>query len=557
MIISYSKHGKSGGVDYAIKNDTARVLEGDPKLTKSLIEQSKNKLKYRSGIISFEEKNPSKEVIQDVIAEFKRSTFAGLDQEQYNLLLVEHTNTDRYHIHFTIPRVELTSGKSFNPHWHQEDQTRLLKLQDYLNAKHGLSNPYQAEKRSTLESIDTKALNRNQTKEEINKHIEELVIAQKLQNRDEVVQYFKESGIDVVRQSKNFITVQLDDERIRLKGTYYAETFKDYGAVAEELTRAEREHIQTSQGQLNELKQELDRLVQHKAITNREKYPKLEKEYDRGHQPRTKDTKKEQDLQVHRHSSNELGIGSSSNMVSKAEPSRNDSPDKDRVQADRELRASEQAYRGKEELTRTDRPTPSNENSEQRVNTRTPSVEHTEEYEKNGQRGQVSKNETRLPRRGVELQVGTDKGLENDSVGTRAIKRARSTRETQQELISSIGTEGKEVYRGLNESYKAIRGNYPADKERIREYTKGGISEEQRAIRGIHEEREIKQPSLAERFKEAYRHAKEYIEIAKAKAKEAWQKLQESLERQKAIEKELAKQKEQQQSRSRGFSLSR
>ena len=46
MIISYSKHGKSGGVDYAIKNDTARVLEGDPKLTKSLIEQSKNKLKY-------------------------------------------------------------------------------------------------------------------------------------------------------------------------------------------------------------------------------------------------------------------------------------------------------------------------------------------------------------------------------------------------------------------------------------------------------------------------------------------------------------------------------
>lgn len=306
MIISYSKHGKSGGVDYAIKNDTARVLEGDPKLTKSLIEQSKNKLKYRSGIISFEEKHPPKEVIQDVIAEFKRSTFAGLDQEQYNLLLVEHTNTDNYHIHFTILRVELTSGKSFNPHWHQEDQTRLLKLQDYLNAKHGLSNPYQADKRSTLESIDTKALNRNQTKEEINKHIEELVIAQKLQNRDEVVEYFKSSGIDVVRQSKNFITVQLDDERIRLKGTYYAETFKDYGAVAENISRAEREHIPTTQRQLTELKQELDRLIQYKANTNRERYPKIEQNNDREHRLRARDIKSEQVVQVHRDSNGKL-----------------------------------------------------------------------------------------------------------------------------------------------------------------------------------------------------------------------------------------------------------
>ena len=220
--------------------------------------------------------------------------------------MVEHTNTDNYHIHFTILRVELTSGKSFNPHWHQEDQTRLLKLQDYLNAKHGLSNPYQADKRSTLESIDTKALNRNQTKEEINKHIEELVIAQKLQNRDEVVEYFKSSGIDVVRQSKNFITVQLDDERIRLKGEYYAETFKDIGAITAKLERAEREHIPTSQGQLNELKQELDRLIQYKANTNRERYPKIERNNDREHRLRARDVKKEQDLQVHRDSNSKL-----------------------------------------------------------------------------------------------------------------------------------------------------------------------------------------------------------------------------------------------------------
>ncbi|WP_457611294.1 relaxase/mobilization nuclease domain-containing protein [Lutibacter sp.] len=277
MIIAYSKHGQSGGVKYAINNKTAKVLAGDPELTEQLIKQNKNKLKYRSGIISFEEKNPPKEVVQDVIDNFIKSTFAGLEPEQYNILLVEHTNTDNYHIHFTIPRIELSTGKSFNPHWHKEDQKRLLKLQDYLNAKHGLSNPFEIQKAKTLQDIDFKALNRNKAKEEINSFVEKLVIERRVQNRDELIKYFTESGIDVVRQSKSFITIKIDDVRIRLKGIYYADTFTDIRAVGTELQKREREHTATTPKELERIKQELDRLIQYKARINQERYKQTNK----------------------------------------------------------------------------------------------------------------------------------------------------------------------------------------------------------------------------------------------------------------------------------------
>lgn len=272
MIIAYSKHGKSGGVKYAISNKTAKVLAGDPKITEQLIKQNKNKLKYRSGIISFEEKNPPKEVVQDVIDNFIKSTFAGLEPEQYNILMVEHTNTDNYHIHFTIPRLELSTGKSFNPHYYKQDQIRLLKLQDYLNAKHGLSNPFKAKKAKTLQDIDFKALNRNKAKEEINSFIEKLVIERRVQNRDELIKYLTESGLDVVRQSKSFITIKLNDTRIRLKGIYYADTFTNLGAVGEELRRREQKHTAVAPTELRKLEQELDRLIQHKAEFNRKQY---------------------------------------------------------------------------------------------------------------------------------------------------------------------------------------------------------------------------------------------------------------------------------------------
>ena len=485
MIISYSKHGRSGTSKYPLENETAKVLLGDRDLTERLIQNSNNKLKYRSGIISFEEQAPSKEVVQDVIDNFIKSTFAGLDQEQYNVLMVEHTNTDNYHIHFYIPRVELTSGKSFNPHWHKEDQTRLLKLQDYLNAKHKLSNPYERDKRRTLQGIDTKAYNRNELKEEINRHIEELVIGQKLQNRDEVVEYFKKSGIDVVRQSKHFITLDIDNERIRLKGTYYADTFKDYGAVEAELTRAEREHSAVTPRQLTALEQELDRLIQHKAETNRRRYPNVQQDHDRERGLRTRAVEEKQVVQVHRHSHSEL----------------------DHRRIDGGMDSKDVSVRAKE----------------------------------------------RQARRADYHHVGKEI---NDSTGARAIGRARRAREAQRSLISSLGAEGKEVYRGLNESYKSIREQHAQIERELREHTARRVGQEQGTAREIHEQRASKHPSLAERFRQAYEHAKEFVIVKVQELANRLEEMRAREQREKQLER-IAQEARAQSSRPRGRSFSR
>ncbi len=276
MMISYSEHGSGSGgsVSDYLDKELAEILEGDLKLTQDLINCNTNKLKYRSGIIAFEGAKPSDKIIKDIISEFKRSTFAGLEDEQYNLLLVEHNDTNNYHIHFVIPRLELRTMKSFNPHWHTADQERLLQLQSYLNGKHNLSNPFQEEKRTTLSNINTKC-KKDAIKIQINEIVEENIINGNIKNRDDVIKFFEDSGIEVVRKNgTKDITIALDGNRCRLKGAYYGKTFTDIGAVTNEIKRAEREHTVTSSEQLNELKQKLDRFILKKAEYNTTKYNK-------------------------------------------------------------------------------------------------------------------------------------------------------------------------------------------------------------------------------------------------------------------------------------------
>ncbi|MGB0990463.1 MAG: relaxase/mobilization nuclease domain-containing protein [Halarcobacter sp.] len=310
MIAKYFKGGKSksGAVEYLLNEreqlGTARTLRGNPELTKQLIKENSNKLKYRSGVIAFEGKKPSQEVINDVIEHFEKSTFAGLEKEQYNYLMVEHTDTDNYHIHFIIPRLELTSGKAYNPHYHKQDQTRLLKVQEYLNAKHGLSSAFSEEKRQLLR-VNTKE-KKNDTKQQIHQVILGNIKSGHIQNANELKQFFIDSGATVSRHGKDYITVQFGTEKHKLKGEIYGKSFTTIDSIKETIKTTEREHKPTTRAELRELKQELDRLMEFKAETNRTKYPKREQDYTREHRPRIRDTKKKQDLQVHRDNSREL-----------------------------------------------------------------------------------------------------------------------------------------------------------------------------------------------------------------------------------------------------------
>ena len=275
MIIAYNKKGgknAKGAVEYLTENrdlNHVKILEGDPELTKQIINSNPHELKYASGIIAFEEKTPSPEAVKDIIEEWKKSTFAGLKEEQYNYLIVEHTDTERYHLHFVIPRIELTTGKSFNPHWHQEDQKRLLKLQEYLNGKHGLTSAFQQEKRELL-VVNKKA--KQSFKEQIHAVITQEITNGNITNADTLREFVQSSGITINRQGKDYITLVCDDEKIRLKGAIYGKNFKNIQSITEQQREAERENIPTTSAELESLRDEIDRLVEHKAKSNRERF---------------------------------------------------------------------------------------------------------------------------------------------------------------------------------------------------------------------------------------------------------------------------------------------
>lgn len=320
MIAKYFKGGKSksGAVEYLLNEreqlGTARTLRGNPELTKQLIKENTNKLKYRSGCLAFQESNISEQQKAEIMDLFEKNTFAGLDKEQYNILWVEHTDKGRLELNFVIPRLELTSGKAFNPHWHEQDQTRLLKFQEYVNAEYGFTSAFSENKRELIR-VDKNKKN-SQIKKEIHQVVLDNIKQGHIQNREELLQFFKDSGATIPRKGKDYITVQFGEEKHRLKGEIYGESFTTIDSIKETIRATEREHKPTTRAELRELKQELDRLMEFKAETNRAKYPKREQDYTREHRPRIRDTKKEQDLQVHRDSINEPNNRDSRELLS-------------------------------------------------------------------------------------------------------------------------------------------------------------------------------------------------------------------------------------------------
>jgi hypothetical protein len=55
------------------------------------------------------------EQIQEVLNDFEKHAFSGLDPSQYHLFAVLHTDDDgSKHIHVLAPRLDIQSGKSLN-----------------------------------------------------------------------------------------------------------------------------------------------------------------------------------------------------------------------------------------------------------------------------------------------------------------------------------------------------------------------------------------------------------------------------------------------------------
>lgn len=229
------------------------ILRGDPFLVAAVADSLGFKYKYTSGVISFApEDSPSRKQIDEVLDEFERTAWAGLDPDQYIWAAVLHLEEGGgCHIHIFTPRVELRTGKSLNiappgrkgPEGYKPNPL-FDRLRDYFNLREGWARPddptrarlLQPGHRKFFEASKLQAgLNTEEDPRQlITDYLVQCIEIGEVTDRTGIVAALREAGFEVPRQGQNYLTVQdvVSGQRWRLKGAIYEKNF-DVGQFAE------------------------------------------------------------------------------------------------------------------------------------------------------------------------------------------------------------------------------------------------------------------------------------------------------------------------------------
>jgi hypothetical protein len=208
-----------------VKKGTARILEGNPELTKSIISDIRNEQKATVGCLSFTEKDLDEKSKYEIMESFENMLFPGIAKNDYNILWVEHTDKDILELNFVIPKIHLPSQKALQPYYFKQDQKRKDLWQQKINHTYNLSNPLDIQRERAV-NITTKDF-KFKDYQELDNTIQELVNNKILTNRDDVINYLKDNNINITRTSKDSISVKLVNTKKarRFKDIIYSDKF--------------------------------------------------------------------------------------------------------------------------------------------------------------------------------------------------------------------------------------------------------------------------------------------------------------------------------------------
>ena len=227
-----------------------QVLRGNPSHVSQLADSLDFKHRYTSGVIAWhKDDTPTDKQIAQVLDDFERVAFAGLEPNQYTYYAVLHEESNgAKHVHVITPRVELSTGKSMNiaPPNHQKTYDVLV---DKYNTKHNWASPKDLHRRKLVNNrVQLNSdMSHTKAKAEINKAVQELIAKGTIKNENDVTKYLNSiDGVTVKpRRSKKSLSIELEGIKkpIRLEGLAYAKGF-NVGELRQELRqelRAEQE----------------------------------------------------------------------------------------------------------------------------------------------------------------------------------------------------------------------------------------------------------------------------------------------------------------------------
>lgn len=310
MLVKFFKHGnttnptggRSGGggavKDYLLgkdgkPRDGAKLVRGNADITTEIINASKNKKIYTSGVISFSEsENPSDQEKQAIIDSFEETLFNGLDKDQYSGYWVEHQDKNRTELHFVFANTELTTGKALPVYFHAIDLPLVDSWAKVTIDKYNYIDPNDPQHQRDLapttvfdkdkvnefeQAHDPKKPTNEQLKEIItNQLLAEIDSNPTIKSRADIVKTLQGMGHEVTRQGKtenkkgkadkaqDFISIKNPSggQNLKLKGALFSPDFtrKDLPRYKEQrIADYKAEHAQRIAGYQADLATQLQK----------------------------------------------------------------------------------------------------------------------------------------------------------------------------------------------------------------------------------------------------------------------------------------------------------
>ena len=238
--------------EWVERDPPPEVLRGNPERTIDLIDSIDNKWKYTSGVLAFADTDrPTDQDQQQLMDDFEKTYFAGLEPDRYDILWIRHTHEGNTELHFVAPRVELLTGKALNiaPPGSEDLHDA---FRDKWNFGKGWASPTEPDRAQVIKQdthvlkLDAMALRQGLQKAEDPKRLIGEYLIQGIENgivsnRDTLIQHLQDAGIEINREGKDYISVRPEPgaKPIRLKGLLYESKFEaSYdraGAIREQL----------------------------------------------------------------------------------------------------------------------------------------------------------------------------------------------------------------------------------------------------------------------------------------------------------------------------------
>jgi len=196
------------------------ILSGEPFITIAAIDSSEFKHRYISGTIAYSiDDAPTFKQQKQAMEDCEALWFAGIDnyKERIPILWVRHEDKDRVELNFVIPRIDLDTGKSFNPCPPGCEYSHDALVDKWVAEHPNFISPRSSELRQNAKPVFYGKVKVD--KKQLQAVIEQAIDDGDIFDRNSMLEYLSNAGFKVTRAGDDYVSVNDGGgKNIRLKG---------------------------------------------------------------------------------------------------------------------------------------------------------------------------------------------------------------------------------------------------------------------------------------------------------------------------------------------------